>query len=245
LALAAAPAKVVSLIVSDIPGDNPAFVASGPTVANSATVQDALDIVAQYNLALPAPIIAHLKSEAAHAPQPDHPAFAKNEVHIIASADVSLQAAKRIAEAKGIRTEILSDAVEGEAREIAKMHAALAKYRKGPLLLLSGGELTVTLKGKGKGGPNSELLLAFAQEIEGHSNIHALSADTDGIDGSEDNAGGFADGHTLMRIRKKGGVPTVLLADNDAWSALHMADDLLVTGPTGTNVNDLRAILIL
>ncbi len=125
------------------------------------------------------------------------------------------------------------------------MHAALAKYRKGPRLLLSGGELTVTLKGTGKGGPNSEFLLAFAAEIEGQDNIHALSADTDGIDGSEDNAGGFADGGTQMRIRANGGTPAALLADNNAWHALNLANDLLVTGPTGTNVNDLRAILVL
>ncbi len=244
LALAAAPAKVVSLIVSDIPGDNPAFVASGPTVPDGAMVQDALDVVAQYRLDLPASIIAHLHSAAAVAPRPDHPDFARNEVHIIASAEVSLQAAKRLAEARGIPVEILSDALEGEAREIAKMHAALAKYRGGPRLLLSGGELTVTLKGSGKGGPNSEFLLAFAREIEGCGNIHALSADTDGIDGSEDNAGGFADGRTYGRIRAKGD-PMALLANNDAWSALHMAGDLLITGPTGTNVNDFRAIFML
>ena len=244
LAQAAAPAKVVSLIVSDIPGDNPAFVASGPTVPDGATVQDALDVVAQYGLGLPASIIAHLHSGAAVAPRPDHPDFARNEVHIIASAEVSLQAARRLAETQGIPTEILSDALEGEARESAKMHAALAKYRTGPCLLLSGGELTVTLKGRGKGGPNSEFLLAFAREIEAHGRIHALSADTDGIDGSEDNAGGFADGGTYGRIRAKGD-PAALLANNDAWRALHMAGDLLITGPTGTNVNDFRAILIL
>ncbi|MCF6272240.1 MAG: glycerate kinase [Rhodobacteraceae bacterium] len=245
LAVAAAPAKVVSLIVSDIPGDNPAFVASGPMVPDSATVQDALNVVAQYGLELPAPIMAHLHSKTAISPLPGAPAFARNEVHIIASAEVSLRAAKRRAEAQGIPAEILSDALEGEAREIAKMHAALAKYRHGPLVLLSGGELTVTLKGRGKGGPNSEFLLAFAREIEGYKNIHALSADTDGIDGSEDNAGGFADGGTQMRIRAKGGAPAALLTDNNAWSALDLAGDLLVTGPTGTNVNDLRAILIL
>ena len=245
LALAAAPAKVVSLIVSDIPGDNPAFVASGPTVPDSATAQDALEILAQYRLEPPASILAHLQSEAATAPLPNHLAFAQNEVHIIASAEVSLQAAKHVAEAQGLPVHILSDALEGEAREIAKMHAALAKYSKGPRLLLSGGELTVTLNGSGKGGPNSEFLLAFAKEIEGIDNLHALSADTDGIDGSEDNAGGFADGSTQMRIRARGGMPAALLADNDAWSALQLAGDLLVTGPTGTNVNDLRAILIL
>jgi len=245
LALAAAPAKVVSLIVSDIPGDNPAFVASGPTVPDGATVQQALDVIAQYEMALPASVMAHLHSESAVAPLPDSALFAGNEIHIIASAEVSLRAAKRLAEAQGIPAEILSDALEGEAREIAKMHAALAKYRTGPLVLLSGGELTVTLKGGGKGGPNSEFLLAFAKEIEGVGNIHALSGDTDGIDGSEDNAGGYADGGTQARIRATGNKPAALLADNDAWSALDLAGDLLVTGPTGTNVNDLRAILVL
>ena len=241
LALAAAPAKVVSLIVSDIPGDNPAFVASGPTVPDGATVQEARNVVAHYGLALPASIMAHLNSDTAIAPHPDDPAFARNEVHIIASAGVSLQAARRVAETEGLPVDILSDAIEGEAREIAKMHAALAKYRRGPRLLLSGGELTVTLRGHGKGGPNGEFLLAFAREIAGHSNIHALSADTDGIDGSQDNAGGFADGGTWARVRD----PAARLADNDAWSALNMAGDVLVTGPTGTNVNDFRAILIL
>lgn len=245
LALAAAPAKVVSLIVSDIPGDNPAYVASGPTVPDRATVQDALEVINHYALALPPPIVAHLHSKAATAPQPETPIFAQNEVHIIASAEVSLQAAKQAAEAQGVPAEILSDALEGEAREIAKMHAAMAKYRHGPVVLLSGGELTVTLKGQGKGGPNSEFLLAFAKEIEGVHNIHALSADTDGIDGSEDNAGGYVDGSTLARIRQAKGDPAALLLNNDAWSALNMASDLLVTGPTGTNVNDLRAILIL
>lgn len=245
LALAAAPARVVSLIVSDIPGDIPAFVASGPTVPDETTVQQALEVVAQYGLSLPPPILAHLNSQAATAPKPSAPAFARNVTHIIASAEVSLQAAKRLAEAQGLPVEILSDALEGEAREIAKMHAAMAKYRCGPRVLLSGGELTVTLKGKGKGGPNSEFLLAFATEVDGQHNIHALSGDTDGIDGSEDNAGGFSDGQTLTRIRQAGGNPAMLLANNDAWSALNLADDLLVTGPTGTNVNDLRAILIL
>lgn len=241
LAMKASPAKVVSLIVSDIPGDNPTFVASGPTVPDRATVQDALDVVAQYGLDLPAPIMAHLHRVT---PPPALPDFARNEAHIIASAGVSLQAAKRVAEAGGIPTEILSDALEGEAREIAKMHAALAKYGTGPRLLLSGGELTVTLKGGGKGGPNGEFMLAFAKEIEGHGNIHALSADTDGIDGSEDNAGAFADGGTWARIRAHSD-PAALLANNDAWRALYMAGDLFITGPTGTNVNDFRAILIL
>lgn len=245
LALAAAPAKVVSLIVSDIPGDIPAFVASGPTVPDATTLQDARDVVAQYHLELPKAIMSHLQSEAAVAPRPDLPAFAQNEVHIIASAEVSLQAAKQVAKTNGIAVEILSDSLEGEAREIAKMHAAMAKYRKGPCLLLSGGELTVTLKGNGKGGPNSEFLLSFAKEIEGQNHIYALSADTDGIDGSKNNAGGFADGRTQMRIRAQGKEPAALLANNDAWQALHLAGDLLVTGPTGTNVNDFRAILIL
>jgi hydroxypyruvate reductase len=251
LAAAAYPAKVVSLVVSDIPGDNPAFVASGPTVPDNASRRDALTVVEAYRLDLPASVRAHLRSPAADAPRPDDPRFAGNEVHVIASAAVSLEAAAAEARKGGIDAVILSDAIEGEAREVGGVHAAIARevalrdrpFRK-PIVILSGGETTVTIRGKGRGGRNSEFLLAFALGIDGVHGIHALAADTDGIDGSEDNAGAFCDGTTAARLREAGLDGRACLANNDAWSAFHAVGDLFVPGPTGTNVNDLRAVLV-
>lgn len=252
LAKAAAPARVVSLVVSDVPGDNPAFVASGPTVPDASTAQEALRIVADYRMALPDNVIQHLRSEAAAAPKPDDPVFACNEVHVIASARVSLEAAASEAKRQGIEAVILSDQIEGEARDIGKMHAAMARevalrnrpFTK-PVVILSGGETTVTITDTyGKGGRNSELLLSFALDIEGVEGVFALAADTDGIDGSEDNAGAFTDGDSAARIRKAASDPRSFLARHDAWSAFNAAGDLFGPGPTGTNVNDFRAILI-
>ncbi len=248
LAALAAPARVVTLVVSDIPGDIAAFVASGPTIPDHSSRKDALDIVKQYRLDLPQSVLDHLNTPSADAPDPDNAVFANNEVHVIASAAISLKAAQKAAPVNCV---ILSDSIEGEARECAKMHAAIAReiarnnqpFEK-PVLLLSGGETTVTLRGNGKGGRNSEFLLAFALEIDGIAGIHCLAADTDGIDGSEDNAGGFADGTTARKIRDSGYDPVKLLQVNDAWRALYAAADLFETGPTGTNVNDFRAILI-
>jgi hydroxypyruvate reductase len=242
---------VVSLVVSDIPGDNPAFVASGPTVPDRATRQDALAIVDAYRLELPPAVMAHLNSPGADAPKPDDPRFARNEVHVIASAAVSLDAAAAEARRQGIEAVILSDAIEGEAREVGRVHAAIARevklrdrpFRK-PVVILSGGETTVTIRGKGKGGRNSEFLLAFALGIDGADVIHALAADTEGIDGSEDNAGAFCDGTTVARLREAGLDARAYLANNDAWSAFDAVGDLFVPGPTGTNVNDFRAILV-
>lgn len=252
LARAAHPAQVVSLIVSDIPGDNPAFVASGPTVPDRAAREEALAIVRDYGLKLPDAALLHLRSEAAEAPSPDDPAFAGNEVHVIASAARSLEAAAEEARRCGTEAVILSDAIEGEARDVAGMHAAIAReiaardrpFRK-PVLLLSGGETTVTIRGKGgKGGRNSEFLLALALAIEGVEGVHAFAADTDGIDGSEDNAGAFADFTSAARIRAAGIDPKQALGRNDAWTAFDAVGDLFAPGPTGTNVNDLRAILV-
>ena len=252
LAMAAAPARIVSLVVSDVPGDNPAFVASGPTVPDAGSAEEALRIVADYRMRLPDKVSKHLRSEAAAAPKPDDPVFARNEVHVIASACVSLEAAAAEAKRRGVEAVILSDQIEGEARDIGKMHAALARevalrdrpFAK-PVVILSGGETTVTITdGYGKGGRNSELLLSFALDIEGIDGISALAADTDGIDGSEDNAGAFADGGTAGRIRKAASDPRSFLARHDAWSAFQAAGDLFAPGPTGTNVNDFRAILI-
>ncbi|MDX8466614.1 glycerate kinase [Mesorhizobium sp. VK23B] len=251
LAAAAHPARVVSLVVSDIPGDNPALVASGPTVPDTGSREDALASIAAYNMKLPASVMAHIQSSAADAPRPDDPRFVGNEVHLIASAGVSLEAAAAEAKRQGVEAVILSDSIEGEAREVGGVHAALARevatrdrpFAK-PVLILSGGETTVTLRAKGKGGRNSEFLLAFAIGIDGINGIHALAADTDGIDGSENNAGAFADGSTVARMRAAGVDAKAMLAGNNAWTAFNSVGDLFVPGPTGTNVNDLRAILV-
>jgi hydroxypyruvate reductase len=251
LAAAAHPAKVVSLIVSDIPGDNPALVASGPTVPDASTRQDALSLVETWRMKLPDAVMAHLNSPAADAPRADDPRFAGNEVKIIASAAVSLEAAAAEAKRQGVEAVILSDAIEGEAREVGAVHAAIARevatrsrpFQK-PVLILSGGETTVTLRAKGKGGRNSEFLLAFAIGIQGLDGINALAAYTDGIDGSEDNAGAFADGSSVARMRAASVDAKAMLAGNNAWTAFNSVGDLFVPGPTGTNVNDLRAILI-
>ncbi len=248
---AATKARVVSLIVSDIPGDNPAFVASGPTVPDSSTRKEALTIIEQYRMDLPASIISHLNSSEADAPRPEDPRFAKNECHIIASAGVSLEAAAALARTCGVDAHILSDSIEGEARDVALVHAAIARevslkdrpFTK-PTVLLSGGETTVTLRSKGgKGGRNGEFALSFALAIGG-TEVVALAADTDGIDGSENNAGAFVDGTTAQRLLRAGLDGRALLERNDSYSGFAAIGDLFETGPTGTNVNDFRAILI-
>ncbi|MBB3352277.1 hydroxypyruvate reductase [Rhizobium sp. BK049] len=249
---AATKARVVSLIVSDIPGDNPSHVASGPTVPDGSTRHEALEIIRQYGLQLPQAALDHLNSPKADAPRPDDPVFLRHEHHIIASAGVSLAAAAAEAESQGITPAILSDAIEGESRDVALVHAAIAREILGrnrpfskPVVLLSGGETTVTLKAKGgKGGRNGEFTLAMALAIDGQDGIAVLAADTDGIDGSEDNAGAFADDGTVKRLRAAGLDPRRLLDGNDSYSAFKAIGDLFETGPTGTNVNDFRAILI-
>ena len=248
---AATQARVVSLIVSDIPGDNPAFVASGPTIPDESTRHDALAIVENYGLNLTRAMMAHLTSPAADAPDPSDPVFARNEHHVIASAGVSLQAAAEIALAHGLTPHILSDSIEGEARDVALVHAAIAReiakhdrpFAK-PAVLLSGGETTVTLRSDGgRGGRNGEFALALALAIDGLE-ITALAADTDGIDGSENNAGSFCDGSTTRRLIAAGQEGRALLSRNDSYTGFEATGDLFVTGPTGTNVNDFRAILI-
>ena len=251
LALAAYPARVVSLIVSDIPGDHPALVASGPTVPDRMSAADALRIIRDYRIELPAPVINEIART--QAPDPSAPEFARNKVHVIASAAVSLAAAADAARTEGIDAVILSDSIEGEAKDIGLMHAAIAReivqknqpFKK-PILLLSGGETTVTMAGSnaGKGGRNTEFLLAFALAIEGVDGMVALAADTDGIDGSENNAGAFCDGTTAARLRQSGRDGRSFLLAHDAYSAFEQIGDLFVPGPTGTNVNDFRAILI-
>ncbi|KXV48476.1 hydroxypyruvate reductase [Gluconobacter albidus] len=250
LAAAASPAKVVSLVVSDVPFDDPAQVASGPTVPDMGTREDARRLVKSWKIQLPAKVRLWLDGEEGRAPLATDPVFSGNTVRVIASAHLSLEAAAEKARQAGIQPVILSDAIEGEARDVGKVHAALVReivlrdrpFRR-PVVLLSGGETTVTMRGQGRGGRNTEFLLAFALAAEGFPFL-ALAADTDGIDGSEDNAGAFADGASMERLREKGASPIDLLMENDAYTAFEALGDLFVPGPTGTNVNDFRAILI-
>lgn len=248
---AATRAPVVSLIVSDVPGDDPVEVASGPTVPGPADRATALAAIRAWNIDLPPRIRAYLDTAPEDAPATDDPRLARNSVTVIASAARSLEAAAALARAQGIPAHILSDAMEGEARDIARAHAAIAREIAlrdrpfpRPCLVLSGGETTVTLRHKGRGGRNTEFLLSFALAIEGMSGITALAADTDGIDGSEDNAGAFADGATCAAMRAAGIDPAEALARNDAWTAFDSCGQIFAPGPTGTNVNDFRAILI-
>ena len=251
LAVAAYPAKVVSLLVSDIPGDAPEYIASGPTVPDTGNRQDALAIIDQYAMQLPDRVIDHIRSPQANAPLPTDESFRRCEHHVIASASKSLERACAMALDAGIEAHILSDCIEGEAREAAHTQAAIVReivnrdrpFKK-PVLLLSGGETTVTLRGSGRGGRNTEFLLSFAIDIAGLKGVHAFSADTDGIDGSEDNAGAFADGETAGAMRSSGIDPVAYLQNNDAYTAFDKVNGLFIPGPTGTNVNDFRAILI-
>ncbi len=255
LAAAAAPARVVTLVISDIPGDDAALVASGPTIADESDRKAALETIQNFSMDLPGPALAWLQNPASAAPLPSDKCFNGNEVKLIATAQLSLEAAAKRARARGFPVHILSDAMEGEARDVGGIHAAIARQmvKRGepfatPALLLSGGETTVTLseegKRRGRGGRNSEFLLGFALKIEGMNGVCALAADTDGIDGSENNAGAFADGGSMARLRGLDHDPKAMLARNDAWGAFDALGDLLVTGPTRTNVNDFRAILV-
>lgn len=252
LALACAPARVVTLLISDVPGDDPATIASGPTLPDPSTCADALAVLAKYAIEVAPHVRAHLASGAGETPKPGHPAFARNSVHVIATAQHALEAAARTARAAGITPYILSDAIEGEARDIALMHAALARQvaARGqpfarPCVILSGGETTVTVRGTGCGGRNTEFLLALAIALDGHAGIHAIACDTDGIDGSEDNAGALLHPDSLRRAAALGISPRARLDNNDGYSVFLALDDLVLGGPTRTNVNDFRAVLIL
>lgn len=252
LAALAAPARVISFIVSDIPGDVVAQVASGPTVPDNTTRFDALALIRQYDVKLPLKLMHLLNSDQCEAPGSDNIIFKRNKVHLVASASKSLEAAASYARNCGINSFILSDCIEGESKDIALMHAAIARnialrnapFQK-PVIILSGGETSVTLKDvHGKGGRNTEFLLAFAIAIRGEQDIVALAADTDGIDGSEDNAGALCDGNTFSQMRDKGCDPVEYLLHHDAWTAFHKVDSLFNSGPTGTNINDFRAIFV-
>ena len=251
LAAAAWPAPVLTLAISDVPGDDPAVIASGPTVADPTTAVDALKVLDFHGIAIPDALRARLASGALETPKPGDPRLAKSEFRLVASPRQMLEAAAAEASRLGVTPLVLGDAIEGESREVGKALAGMAIScgrhgfpAKKPCVLLSGGETTVTLKGAGRGGRNTEFLLGLALALDGMPGIHALAADTDGIDGSEDNAGAFVGPDTLARARKLGVDPRQRLAGNDAWGFFAALDDLLVTGPTRTNVNDFRALSI-
>ena len=252
LAARCAPARVVTLLISDVPGDEPEVIASGPTVPDASTCEQALAICARYGITLPQMALDGLRSGAFETPKPGSALFAGHQVHMIATPQQSLEAAAEVARSVGIEAHILSDQIEGESREVGKVHAALARaiatrnapFRK-PCVILSGGETTVTVKSKGgRGGRATEFLLGCAIALQGTPGIHVLAADTDGIDGIEDNAGAIVTPSTLQRAAALGLKPAEMLDRNDAYNFFKPLGDLVVTGPTFTNVNDFRALLI-
>jgi glycerate 2-kinase len=252
---AACRAPVTALVISDVTGDDPTHIASGPCAPDTSTYQDALDVIARYGVHAPSAIAAHLSRGAsgaiAETPKPGDRVFARVENRVIATAHASLQAAADFCQAQGVQAAILGDSVTGEAREVAKVYGALAREirRYGtpwrpPVALISGGECTVTVKGSGRGGRCAEFLLSLAVDLDGAENIHALACDTDGIDGSENNAGALLTPDAIDRARRKSVEAARLLDNNDGYSFFSTLDDLVITGPTRTNVNDFRAILI-
>jgi hydroxypyruvate reductase len=261
LAAACAPARVVTLTISDVPGDDPSIIASGPTVPDASTCLDALAILQRYGIEVPPALRAALESGAMETPKPGDAIFAGHEVHMIATPQQSLQAASEAARAAGIKAYILSDEIEGESREVGKVHAALARavahknqpFEK-PCVILSGGETTVIIRPqpagadksqRGRGGRAGEFCMGLALALQGQSGVYALAADTDGIDGIEDNAGAYVAPDTLARARAQGMKIDQYLDRNDAYGYFEPLGDLVITGPTHTNVNDFRAILVL
>jgi hydroxypyruvate reductase len=246
LAAAAWPASVLTLAISDVPGDDPAVIASGPTVADPTSCAEALAVLDRYGIVIDEKLRCRLTAGELETPKPGDRHLAASEFRLIASPRQMLETAAAEARRLGITPRILGDAIEGEARVVAAGMArqALAHHGARPCVLLSGGETTVTVCGNGRGGRNTEFLLALARALDGAPGIHALAADTDGIDGSEDNAGAFIEPATLQRAQAHGLDPAAHLANNDAWSYFAGLGDLLVTGPTRTNVNDFRAILL-
>ncbi len=245
---AACRARVVTLAISDVVGDDPAVIGSGPTVADPTTFAEARDILEKYRIDTPRSVAAHLEAAIEETPKPGDPRLAARKYRLIATPRHALDAAARHAAAAGVRPIVLGDAVEGEAREIGAAHARMAReLRSGdrPAAIISGGETTVTVLGPGKGGRNSEYVLGAALALAAEPGIYVLAADTDGIDGSEDNAGAVAAPDSLPRAAALGLDARALLEHNDAWSFFAALDDLVVTGPTFTNVNDFRAILVL
>lgn len=259
LALACGGARIVNFVLSDVPGDDPATVASGPTLPDASTRAQARSILQKYKIEVAERVRAYLHSPEldtlAETPKASHPVFAaqRHTTHIIASAQTALQAAADYAQSQGMQVVILSDRLEGEARELGRQHALLARQKQAelkqqiqpkPLLILSGGETTVQVRGKGRGGRNTEYLLSLCLHLQGQTNISALAIDTDGIDGSENNAGASITASTLQRAAELGMSALDYLDNNDAYSFFAALDDLIITGATRTNVNDFRAILV-
>ena len=258
LAAACAPARVVTLTISDVPGDDPSVIASGPTVPDATTCADALAILDRYRIEVPTAVRSALEAGTLETPKPGDAVFAHHVVHMIATPQQSLEAAAEAARAAGVQAHILSDEIEGESREVGKVHAALARAvaRRGqpftrPCVILSGGETTVTVRPqppgtpRGRGGRAGEFCLGLAQALQGQPGVWALAADTDGIDGVEDNAGARVAPDTLARAEAAGLRITTHLDRNDAYGFFQPLGDLVVTGPTHTNVNDFRVLLIL
>jgi len=252
LAIAAQPARVLSWLISDVPNDDPGVIGSGPTVADATTFADALAVLAKFRIEPPPAVRAHLEAGAAgrieETPKPGDPRLARVETVMVATPRRSLEAAAAVARGKGLDVVMLGDNLEGEARVLGAAHAKMAietaQRSKRPTVILSGGETTVTVRGKGRGGRNVEYLLAEALAAGGAPGIWGLSADTDGVDGGEDIAGAIFTPDTLARARAKGRDPQAMLDDNDGHGFFEMLGDSLVTGPTRTNVNDFRATLI-
>jgi hydroxypyruvate reductase len=251
LAAAASPARLVTLLISDVPGDSPSVIASGPTVADPTSFADAAAILAKYRIDAPEAVSARLRAARDETPKPGDPRLAGSDTILVATPQRALEAAAAVARAAGVTPAILGDAIEGEARDVATVHAGIARQvvrhgqpAKAPAILLSGGETTVTVRGKGRGGRNAEFLLALTVALDGAPGIFALAADTDGVDGTEDNAGALMTPDSLARAAAAGVDAKARLADNDGYGFFAALGDLVVTGPTLTNVNDFRAILV-
>jgi len=252
LAIAAQPARVLSWLISDVPNDDPGVIGSGPTVADKTTFADALAVLAKYRIDPPVTVLKHLQEGAAgrieETPKPGDPRLSNVETIMVATPRRSLEAAAAVAKEHGVEVVMLGDNLEGEARELGAAHARqaieIAKRGGKPVAILSGGETTVTVRGKGRGGRNVEYLLAQAIAANGASGIWGLSADTDGVDGAEDIAGAIFTPDTLARARAKGRDPQAMLDDNDGHGFFGLLGDSLITGPTRTNVNDFRVTLI-
>lgn len=251
LGAACFPAQVLTLLISDVPGDRPVDIASGPTVADPTTSADALSIVRRYGIESPREVLEHLESGRGESVKPGDPRLKGAAVRTIATPQMALEAAAGVARAAGMAAHILSDSIEGEARDVGKVFAGVAlqvaardQPVSAPCVLLSGGETTVTVRGSGRGGRNVEFLLSLAIALEGNRRIHALAGDTDGVDGQEEIAGAYMSPDSLARARALGLKPRDMLADNDAHRFFTALGDSVITGPTLTNVNDFRAILI-
>lgn len=253
LAIAAQPARVLSWLISDVPNDDPGVIGSGPTVPDRTSFADALAVLAKYRIDAPVPVRAHLEAGAAgtieETPKPGDPRLARVETILVATPKRSLEAAAEVARRRGCEVVMLGDNLEGEARALGALHARqaldMAKTENKPTVILSGGETTVTVHGKGRGGRNVEYLLSEAIATGGAPQIWGLAADTDGVDGAEDIAGAIFAPDTLARARARGRDPNAMLNDNDGHGFFEMLGDSLVTGPTRTNVNDFRATLVI